>query len=33
MMLAKPGMGVNEGLAIVGNEQARALAEIAAHRV
>ncbi|QIQ86571.1 methylaspartate ammonia-lyase [Erythrobacter sp.] len=30
MMLAKPGMGVNEGLTIVGNEQARALAEIAA---
>jgi len=30
MMLAKPGMGVNEGLAIVGNEQARTLAEIAA---
>lgn len=29
MMLAKPGMGVNEGLTIVGNEQARALAEIA----
>ena len=29
MMLAKPGMGVNEGLLIVGNEQARALAEIA----
>lgn len=29
MMLAKPGMGVNEGLMIVGNEQARALAEIA----
>ncbi|MEE4152618.1 MAG: methylaspartate ammonia-lyase [Erythrobacter sp.] len=28
MMLAKPGMGVNEGLLIVGNEQARALAEI-----
>ena len=31
MMLAKPGMGVNEGLVIVGNEQARALAQIA-HR-
>ncbi len=29
MMLAKPGMGVNEGLLIVGNEQARALAQIA----
>ncbi|MEM6585103.1 MAG: methylaspartate ammonia-lyase [Pseudomonadota bacterium] len=28
MMLAKPGMGVNEGLVIVGNEQARALAQI-----
>ncbi|KPP96285.1 methylaspartate ammonia-lyase [Erythrobacter sp. HL-111] len=32
MMLAKPGMGVNEGLTIVGNEQARALAQIAARR-
>ncbi|MEQ8773285.1 MAG: methylaspartate ammonia-lyase, partial [Erythrobacter sp.] len=32
MMLAKPGMGVNEGLTIVGNEQARTLAEIAARR-
>jgi methylaspartate ammonia-lyase len=30
MMLAKPGMGVNEGLTIVGNEQARTLTEIAA---
>lgn len=30
MMLAKPGMGVNEGLVIVGNEQARTLAQIAA---
>ena len=30
MMLAKPGMGVNEGIAIVGNEQARALATIRA---
>lgn len=30
LMLAKPGMGVNEGLVIVGNEQARALAQIAA---
>jgi methylaspartate ammonia-lyase len=29
MMLAKPGMGVNEGLTIVGNEQARTLAQIA----
>ena len=29
MMLAKPGMGVNEGLLIVGNEQARTLAHIA----
>lgn len=29
MMLAKPGMGVNEGLLIVGNEQARTLAQIA----
>ncbi|MEM6908989.1 MAG: methylaspartate ammonia-lyase [Pseudomonadota bacterium] len=28
MMLAKPGMGVNEGLTIVGNEQARTLAAI-----
>jgi methylaspartate ammonia-lyase len=26
MMLAKPGMGVDEGLSIVGNEQARLLA-------
>lgn len=32
MMLAKPGMGVNEGLLIVGNEQARALAQIARRR-
>lgn len=32
MMLAKPGMGVNEGLVIVGNEQARALAQIAARK-
>lgn len=30
MMLAKPGMGVNEGITIVGNEQARALAAIRA---
>jgi len=30
MMLAKPGMGVNEALTIVGNEQARTLAEITA---
>ncbi|WP_394728698.1 methylaspartate ammonia-lyase [Altererythrobacter sp. GH1-8] len=28
MMLAKPGMGVNEGITIVGNEQARTLATI-----
>lgn len=28
MMLAKPGMGVDEGLAIVGNEQIRLLAQI-----
>ena len=28
MMLAKPGMGVDEGIAIVGNEQARLLATI-----
>ena len=32
MMLAKPGMGVNEGLVIVGNEQARALAQIKSRR-
>lgn len=32
MMLAKPGMGVNEGLVIVGNEQARTLAEIRARQ-
>ncbi|NVE93471.1 methylaspartate ammonia-lyase [Altererythrobacter lutimaris] len=30
MMLAKPGMGVNEGITIVGNEQARTLATIRA---
>jgi methylaspartate ammonia-lyase len=29
MMLAKPGMGVDEGLTIVGNEQARLLADLA----
>lgn len=29
MMLAKPGMGVDEGLSIVGNEQRRLLAELA----
>lgn len=28
MMLAKPGMGVDEGIAIVGNEQARTLTQI-----
>ena len=31
MMLAKPGMGVDEGISIVGNEQARLLA-ILRHR-
>jgi methylaspartate ammonia-lyase len=30
MLLAKPGMGVDEGLTIVGNEQSRALAELRA---
>jgi methylaspartate ammonia-lyase len=29
MMLAKPGMGVDEGLTIVGNEQSRLLAILA----
>ena len=32
MLLAKPGMGVDEGLMIVGNEQARTLATIAARK-
>jgi len=32
MMLAKPGMGVNEGLVVVGNEQARTLAQINARK-
>lgn len=32
MMLAKPGMGVDEAICIVGNEQARTLAQIAQNR-
>lgn len=32
MMLAKPGMGVDEGISIVGNEQARVLALLGARR-
>lgn len=32
MMLAKPGMGVDEGIMIVGNEQSRILARLAAER-
>lgn len=31
MMLAKPGMGVDEGICIVGNEQSRTLAQIRHH--
>jgi methylaspartate ammonia-lyase len=33
MMLAKPGMGVDEGYMIVANEQARVLAQLAARRI
>jgi methylaspartate ammonia-lyase len=32
MMLAKPGMGVDEGISIVGNEQSRLLATLAHRR-
>lgn len=32
MLLAKPGMGVDEGITIVGNEQSRAVAELRARR-